>query len=140
MEVWAKKYDRCIECKTKNRKHLAKGLCIYCYCKSKGYQKKWYEKSKHTLEYKINKKIAWDKYQNSKKYKIAIEKSNTKKVFKKFIQGKSRLKKYHGGVEVLINGQRIKTPIKPTGRENDNSPYKIDIFKEVFLKESSFLN
>jgi len=26
-------FEKCIECKTKNRKHYAKGLCAYCYRK-----------------------------------------------------------------------------------------------------------
>jgi len=33
MKPWSKKADKCIECNTTERRHIAKGLCNYCYLK-----------------------------------------------------------------------------------------------------------
>ena len=30
---WSKKYNSCLVCKTIEKRHMAKGLCIYCYLK-----------------------------------------------------------------------------------------------------------
>ena len=30
---WSSKYESCIACKTVEKRHMAKGLCIYCYLK-----------------------------------------------------------------------------------------------------------
>ncbi len=29
--MWSRKYDECIGCGTTEKKHMAKGLCVYCY-------------------------------------------------------------------------------------------------------------
>lgn len=33
MKPWSKKADKCIVCNTTDRRHMAKGLCTYCYLK-----------------------------------------------------------------------------------------------------------
>ena len=33
--MWAKKYERCCECSTTDRKHYGKGLCYRCYNRAK---------------------------------------------------------------------------------------------------------
>jgi 5-methylcytosine-specific restriction endonuclease McrA len=33
MKPWSKKADACIECSASSRRHMAKGLCTYCYLK-----------------------------------------------------------------------------------------------------------
>jgi 5-methylcytosine-specific restriction endonuclease McrA len=33
MKPWSKKADKCTVCNTTERRHMAKGLCVYCYLK-----------------------------------------------------------------------------------------------------------
>ena len=33
MKPWSKKADKCVVCNTTERRHMAKGLCVYCYLK-----------------------------------------------------------------------------------------------------------
>ena len=29
--AWSRKYDRCLKCETQTHKHIARGLCVFCY-------------------------------------------------------------------------------------------------------------
>jgi 5-methylcytosine-specific restriction endonuclease McrA len=33
MKLWAKNYNKCVNCSTTDKRHMAKGLCTYCYLK-----------------------------------------------------------------------------------------------------------
>jgi hypothetical protein len=77
--MWSKKYNKCIICKTVKNKHHSKGMCKNCY------QKKWYEKNSE----KIKKKIKKWKEENPEKYK----KYNRKKYHKNREKNIERSKK-----------------------------------------------
>ena len=88
-------------------------------------RKKWYLKH---LKYRKTSKAF-------KRYRVKAKRIVR---YKTFILGKNakNFTKYKNGVEIVIDGKRVKTPIIPTATENDNSPYYLELFKQVYKELS----
>ena len=43
-KFWASKFDECIVCKTMDKKHYAKGLCVICYYRKRFKENTHYRK------------------------------------------------------------------------------------------------
>lgn len=148
---WAWEYDCCTECKTTKVKHRGKGLCERCSDRkryknlkpiqrikrderTKIYRKDYYEKHKETLREKAR--------ENYKKLGIKyLRKKYLARKFERFLKRQvgKKWKNWDNGLEIIIDGERVKTPIRPpstTTTESNNTIIEIEIFKKVYAKLS----
>lgn len=146
---WAYHFEKCIACgiskRNWNTRHKGKGLCINCFDKKraknlarkqalKNTHDRWYNRVKGTEEYKkyCREEVSrWQK-NNPKRHRKNHRKAAMKASFRNFILLKNK-NKTRKGIEILIDGNRVKTPILAgNGTETDNTPYKVQIFQQVY--------
>lgn len=87
MKQWSRKFNRCIQCKTTERKHHGNGLCYNCYYstqKWKEYMKEYGKAYKRTLEYK----------KHRREYRATPERRAYQKEYRQRIEVKQRVKGY----------------------------------------------
>jgi hypothetical protein len=148
---WARHFEKCIVCgndkKNWKNRHKGNGLCIKCYDKQraknparnkrlKNQRDRWYTRVKDTEEYK---KYCRKNASEWQKQKPQLHRKNWKKMakknsFKRFILSNA-YNKTKKGIEILIEGQRVKTNIlPPTRRETDMDRVVIEsnLFREVY--------
>lgn len=150
---WSWKFRECLKCGVSKcsykTRHKGNGLCIRCFDKKRGEKEgrkkykrlanlRWWGRVKarkavdEDFRLMMNKKVYdWQK-KAWRLHRKNWKKSNLKLSYRRFIlsTAKNRTKK---GIEVLINDQRIKTPIRPgNGGEHDDTPWKIEMFKSVY--------
>lgn len=141
---WAKKYDQCIDCETKNLKHYGGGLCRKCYAIKrnynprtkqivKDYKNKYYQNHKTDEVFKQKNKIAVKKYEKTAKNKKRLKEKFLKIRFENFIKGKVN----KNGIEIVIDGTRVRTPIeapRAVNSDKDRTVYNVELFKQVYRK------
>lgn len=144
---WSWEYERCLWCGTsKTGTHKGRGLCFSCFDKKrlqnpkrqesvKKIKERYYLKHKSDPEFmraSCERAIQWQKterYRNNYLPRVYLRGK-----FKRFLLRKRKLRRDEG-IEILIDGQRVKTPIHPApATETDNTPYQIEIFKQIYLK------
>lgn len=152
---WSWHFEKCLWCGTSkkswNTRHKGKGLCINCFdikrkrnpkrrenLKKQG--RKFYDKVKDNPDFrKLRNEQTLNWQHNSETYK-RYRKYRGKLVvnFNYFIRkSKRKLKRWDNGIEIIINGEKIKTPILPPRTlesEKNKTINEIEIFKKIYLK------
>lgn len=155
-DKWSWKYgDSCRWCGTSSKngrsRHKGVGLCFRCFdnyrkqrnpkrqqqLKNQG--KRWYERNKDNPEEKKRKYEAVIKYQHTPQYKKKLKTYIYKR--RKFIYFIRSAKRYNlkrwDGLEIIIDGVRVKTPIQASrcvNSDNDKTINEIELFKKLYLK------
>lgn len=148
MLMWAprKKLDKCIKCELKRFRHKGNGLCVSCWDKKRAESPKrkeqlkkqldrWYNKvknSKEYQEYNRSRGIEWRK--TSRAYQNFLKRQYIKWSYKRFLKTR-----YHNhwkdGVEIIVDGKRIQTPVKSPIKQGDKEEaefsLRMNIFKEL---------
>lgn len=144
--MWSKNYDKCIDCGRKKLKHRARGLCATCYyrfvyCNDELRTKRKIKKHLYYLKKKDDPKtrelnrLRIKKYKGSPKFKKIVEKEHTYNRFMRFLAGRKKLKRYENGITIVIDGNKIKTPIIPpksTISESNDIYQQVEIFKKAY--------
>jgi len=153
---WSYKFKECRWCGTSkkswNTRHKGKGLCIKCFDQNrkdknpkrreqlKNQGRKWYLSKGITPEKKHEAYLRVIKWQHTPQYKKRLKTYiYERRRFIYFVRSLKRknLKKFDNCLEIIINGQRVKTPIQPpkaVESDNDKTINKIELFKEIYLK------
>lgn len=134
-------------------RHKGNGLCIRCFDKKRGKQpkrkllkyqahQKWWTRVKEkkavdeNFRFMMNKKVYdWQK-SKPRLHRKNWKKTAMRKRFKNFITLNYK-HKTQKGIEILIDGQRVKTPIRPPkGTEVDMDRVVIEstLFREIYKK------
>lgn len=145
---WSRKYDKCINCFETKVRHKGKGLCVHCFDKKrakspkrkaqlKAQQERYYKKHKDTEEYKQKVKERSQKWYNTAEYKRNIrEVQMPYNRVRYFLLKQKKFDKRHNGVEIIIEGKKVKTNIKPLTMhsEKDDARFmrELQIFKKVY--------
>ncbi len=152
---WSWKFERCKWCGTSQKsyktRHKGNGLCIRCFDRKRLENPKRrmvrlkasrkYHKKFRTLHHDWKEILAEKAKQRRltskayKKYITTIGKSKQK--YKYFLTKLKKQDKRHDGIEILINGERVKTPIKVNGsseRELERVKSEVEIFQKVYEK------
>lgn len=152
--MWSWKHgDKCRWCgtsgKTGRNKHKGVGLCFRCFddyrkrkpkrqqqLKNQG--RKWYLEKGRTPEEKKKSYERTLKYQQTPKYKKRLKTYiYERRRFIYFIRNQKKFYKRHNGIEIIIDGKIVKTPIIPVScldSDNNKLILKIKLFKEVYKK------
>lgn len=151
---WAWRYKECKICGNNKKnwanRHKGNGLCIKCYDRKRGKNPKRKEYKKQASKrwqqrffadpahFEINRKYAEKWRKESKRYRYWLTEIEYRKRKYKYYLTKARrknLKRWMNGIEILVDGQRVKTPIMAgNGTESDDTPWKVELFKQVYRK------
>jgi hypothetical protein len=150
---WSWKFERCLWCGTNSRewkhRHKGHGLCINCFDKKRMKKenrklvklkasRKYHLKKKQNPNYKIIRNEKARRYRETLGYRKTLKKAQIRNRFIYFLTKQHKFDKRHKGIEILIEGQRIKTPIqKPKGqseRELEKKMHEVKVFQEVYKK------
>jgi len=74
MAKWSRKYDRCRDCKTTERKHYARGLCRNCYRKKNYWENVDKERAQRKEYYEDNKDKVKEYYQANRERLLRYQK------------------------------------------------------------------
>jgi len=152
---WSWHFKECIWCgtskKTWNTRHKGNGLCINCFDKKRNRNpKRKLAKnlsSKKFREYQLKNNPNFRKEESQK----AFQWQHTSEAYKKyrayrgklitnfnyFLRKQHKFDKRHNGIEILIDGQRVKTPIKPprnTELDKERIIIESEIFRNIYRK------
>jgi len=148
---WAWKYDQCIRCSTKEKRHKGRGLCISCWDKKRSnnpkrqaYAKvnhdKWYAKVKGTPEYidYVNKRAEeWRNF--SPQYRIFLKKQYKRLKFRRIavnqVFKKGRVLKRNQGLQYrcdICPNHLITSPISP--QDVNYKVGELELFKKEMRK------
>lgn len=154
---WAWKYDCCSWCgsvaKNGRGRHKARGLCLRCFDKKRGEKpkrklnkreagKRWRVRFKNNPNYKdiVNQKAR--EYRTTLGYRKSLKKAQVRNKFIYYLKKGKRfnIKRWKNGLEILIDGKRVKTPIKPPSANDrartETTINEIETFKKVYAKLS----
>ena len=126
----------------KDKKTYARGMCERCYRRdmfkrnpiarkrAQERKKEWYERNKEEEGFADKNKVAYKKYMKTKKYRKAMDRANSKRRYKAFIESGGETAKH--GLVYIEDGIRVITPIIC------NCPIKasqeLELFKQVKTK------
>ena len=153
---WAWRFDKCLWCETSkkswNTRHKGNGLCINCFDKKRAQSekrklqkkragRKFYDKSLSNPETakklkEKNKQFVYNFTKSERYRKHYLPLMYLRGIFKRFLKRKRNLKRQNG-IEIIIDGQKVKTPIvikNNTLAEQERMFKEIEIFKSVYKK------
>lgn len=154
---WAWKYDECKFCgnnkKDWNNRHKGNGLCIKCYDRKRGKNPKrkeyrkvisrnWLKRFQANPEnFKIQSEYNSKWRATSKRYKYWLKNIEMKRrKFKYFLTKQKKFDKRHSGIEIVIDGIRIKTPIKVSLKDSELNRERVMLEAELFRNVYRSLN
>lgn len=107
-KIWSFKFEKCINCWSKNFKHKSKWLCSSCFDKKRFSEKNYKEKRKiQNIKYFFKKKILLSLKKMDKKEQISFYEKEVKKMK---VEGKVPLQAYIWGKIVELPFETLKKP------------------------------